>query len=39
MSRASSSGSSSAGAHREIYLLTDAERATGTYSNRFLRLP
>ncbi|MFF5311345.1 DUF4132 domain-containing protein [Streptomyces massasporeus] len=22
-------------AHREIYLLTDAERATGTYSNRF----
>lgn len=22
-------------AHREVYLLTDAERATGTYSNRF----
>ncbi len=22
-------------AHREIYILTDAERATGTYSNRF----
>ena len=22
-------------AHREVYLLTDAERETGTYSNRF----
>ena len=22
-------------AHREVYLLTDAERATGTFSNRF----
>src|SRR6185369_9524231 len=22
-------------AHREVYLLTDAERRTGTYSNRF----